>query len=237
MIVIIASRYDQQALVLANRWLQRDVRLMTCHDLSLRGWQYHPTRPQKSVAVIAGQAVPVTEIAGIINRLPGIQEYEIPQIVSTDRSYVATEMTAFLCAWLNHLPCPVWNKPTANCLLGSSWRTAQWIQAAAQLGMQVPNIQQEIYFNAPDQKAEYPKDAVSATVIGDRTIGEIDSKLAQKSRELARLAQVNLLTVHFSSLKPDAVFLGAELLVDISSDVISDTIWQQLQCSQEESTS
>jgi hypothetical protein len=235
MLVIIASSYDQQALALASRWLERDVRLLTCHDLSLSGWQYHPTSPQKSVAVISGQAVPVTEIGGVINRLPGIQDYEIPQIMSTDRSYVAAEMTAFLSAWLNHLPCPVWNKPTATYLLGSSWRPAQWTQAAAQLGMQVHNIWQEIYFNVPAQNVEHPRDAVSISVIGDRVVGEIDSELAQKSRQLARVAQVDLLTVHFSSVKADAVFLGAELWVDISSDVISEAIWQQIMCSREES--
>lgn len=221
MFVIVASRYDKEAQALVKRWSDRDVRLLTCGDLSLSGWRHHPTYPQESVAVISGETIPVGQITGVLSRLPGVHDYEIPQIMPTDRPYVAAEMTAFLSAWLNHLQCPVLNRPAATCLLGPNWRSQQWTHTAARLGIPVCAAPQKIALHAVTAKDQ--ADSVAVTVIGNCTLGEVDPRLAQQTQQLAKAAQVNLLTVRFR--RSGATFLSAELWADLSSEAITAAIW------------
>ncbi len=225
MLAIVASRYDKEAQALVKQWPDRDVRLLTCEDLSLSGWRHRPACPQESVAMISGETVPVNQITGVLNRLPGVLDYEIPQITPTDRPYVAAEMTAFLSAWLNHLKCPVLNRPTATYLLGPSWRPQQWTHTAARLGIPICADVQEIALNRAVPTAK-PPDSISVTVIGNCTIGEVDPLLAQQAQQLAKAAQANLLTVQFSRV--GATFLGAELWADLSSEAITEAIWNYI---------
>jgi hypothetical protein len=225
MFVIVASRYDKEAQMLVKRWSDRDVRLLTCGDLSLSGWRHHPTYPHESVAVVSGETVAVGQITGVLSRLPGVYDHEIPQIMPTDRPYVAAEMTAFLSAWLNHLQCPVLNRPAATCLLGPSWRSQQWTHTAARLGIPVCAEPQKIALHAVATKDQ--ADSVAVTVIGNCTLGEVDPLLAQQAQQLAKAAQVNLLTVHFrrSGATLKRTFLSAELWADLSSEAIAEAIW------------
>lgn len=222
MLVIVASRYDQEAQALINRWPDRAVRLLTCKDLSLSGWRHYPAHPQDSVAVIGGKTVPINQITGVLNRLPGVFDRDIPQIMPTDRPYVAAEMTAFLSAWLNQLDCPVLNRPTATCLLGPSWRPGQWQHTAARLGIPVRAEAQEIAMTGVVHTAQ-PPNSIRITVIGNGVLGEVDPLLAQQARQLANAAQTDLLTVYFS--QSEKTFLRAELWADLSSEVIAEAIW------------
>jgi hypothetical protein len=222
MLVIVAGRYDQEAQALIDRWPDRAVRLLTCKDLSLSGWRHYPAHPQDSVAVIGGATVPVNQITGVLNRLPGVFDHEIPQIMPTDRPYVAAEMTAFLSAWLNQLQCPVLNRPTATCLLGPSWRPWQWRHTAARLGIPVWAETQEIAMNGVVSTAQQ-LDSIPVTVLGNRSLDEVDPLLAQQACQLAKAARTDLLTVHFSQL--GKTFLRAELWADLSSEAIAEAIW------------
>jgi len=40
MLVVVASRYDETARFLVERWTKQEARLLTCEDLSVVGWQY-----------------------------------------------------------------------------------------------------------------------------------------------------------------------------------------------------
>ena len=73
----------------------------------------------------------------MLTRVPAVFEDELTDIMFSDRSYVAAEMTAFLLFWLSRLRCPVLNEPTATCLAGRYWRREQWIDQAARAGIAV----------------------------------------------------------------------------------------------------
>jgi hypothetical protein len=62
---------------------------------------------------------------------------ELPHIDPEDREYVASEITAFLAALLNELPCPLFNRPTASSLWGPPWTDEHWWRAATAQGLSV----------------------------------------------------------------------------------------------------
>src|SRR5579872_3914402 len=122
MLVVLAHRYDQEARELVSHWSASDARLLTSADLSRKGWRHFSDEPTASTAVISGRVVPVDQISGVLTLLTGVFEQELVDIVPSDRSYAAAEMTAFLLCWLSTLKCPVLNRPTPTCLSGPYWR-------------------------------------------------------------------------------------------------------------------
>jgi len=72
------------------------------------------------------------------------------------------------------------------------------------------------------------QDGVMVTVVGDRCIGSIEPELATQAKRLAQAANVDLLTVTFSSSDAGADFLGASLWLDLASPAIADAILDHL---------
>ena len=110
MLVVVASRYDEAARSLVDRWANQEARLLTCEDLSVVGWRYSMSGKDEvssslldSTAVVDGQVVAVEEISGVLTRLPCVFEQELLHIVPDDRAYIASEMNAFLISWLSEL--------------------------------------------------------------------------------------------------------------------------------------
>src|SRR6266545_2541670 len=116
-IVVLASAADQVAFTLHDRLSRSDVAVLTPRDLSRPGWFYRPGT-RGSALVADGEEFGSEEIAALVTRLPWVSEFELPQIVEGDRAYVASEMGAFLIAWLSELACPVANRPSPSCLCG-----------------------------------------------------------------------------------------------------------------------
>jgi hypothetical protein len=233
MLIILTSRHDAAAQQLAARWQAQstqDAQVLTCADMSLRGWRYYVHTPRSSTLLVGGREVAQSEISGVLTRLPAIYAAELAAIVPEDRAYVATEMTAFLTCWLTSLSCPVLNPPTASSLSGPSWRREQWTHVAAQLGMNVQPVRRQIrHTSAPLAEEEPYPAAVSVTLAGKRILGTEDRHLAQQTRRLAEAAQVALLTVQFSSPQADARFLQAHVWPDVTQQEIAGAILEYFQ--------
>ena len=229
MIVIIASRYDEVARALARRWQAYDARLLTVQDLSVRGWRYVPDDFTSSTVVIEGKEVASEEISGVLTRLSSVPEQELSHIVPADRSYVAVEMMAFLVAWLSGLPCPVLNRPTPACLSGPNWRPEQWRYTAAKIGIPVCPVQRRHRASAQNTTTEPVANVATMTVVGKRCIGEAHEALAIQARRLAAAADVDLLSVNFSSTEPGAFLVGAQPWPDVAVDEVADAVLDYLQ--------
>jgi hypothetical protein len=184
-LVVVASSRDRIAAQAVAYWGADRARLLTCGDLSRSGWRYRPGAAGRSVAMIAGERVRAAEIEGVLVRLPYVGVEELPHIVPGDRSYVAQEMTAFLTAWLAELPCPVVNRPSADCLGGPGWGMEQWLHVAAGLGLPVRR-----------RRGIKPRrsDAL-VTVVGRHTFGFQPEGAA--AHGLAVAAATDLLDVYF----------------------------------------
>lgn len=228
MLVIVASRYDEIALSLANDWGKNKVHLLMPENLLSVGWCNYLDGNKKSTAVINNQIIEVDSITGVLTLLPFVFPQELQSIVPENRNYIAREMTTFLAYWLNQLKCPVLNRPTPTCLMGPNWRSQQWIYAAAQIGIPVNPICRKISLNSIQESKRVESDAVTVTVVGDRCLGKVHPSLAIQARNLAHTANVDLLAVHFNSSEVGADLIAADLWVDLTSSEIKTAIWEHL---------
>lgn len=220
MLVILASRHDPLAQRLAARWEASGAGLLTCTDLSTKGWKQHLTVEADTTAVVGGRLMARDEITGVLTRLPWVFEEELFELVREDRAYAAAEMSAFLLSWLSLLPCPVLNRPTPACLSGVLWRQAKWLRVAASLD--IPCIPLTLSSRHPSQ--DTPQETVTVTVVGDHCFGAVENALRKRARRLADAAGVDLLAVHFQETEDDARFVSVDLWPDPTAEGVDNAI-------------
>jgi hypothetical protein len=105
--------------------------------LSQPGWLYQVGCAANARLVTSKGILMASQLSGVLTRTARASPAELPHIDSDDREYVASEMTAFLAALLNELPCPLFNPPAPNCLWGPSWPRDRWARMAAAEGLPV----------------------------------------------------------------------------------------------------
>jgi hypothetical protein len=198
--------------------------VLTCEDLSVIGWRHYQCSSRSSTFVVGGREVASVEITGVLTRLPGIWEQELLHIVPADRAYVAAEMTAFLVSWLSGLTCPVLNRPTPSCLSGPYWRLEQWVHAAAQIGIPVRPMRRRIAQEIRSLPEDPLANPVMVTVVGDLCLGTVDESLTIQARQLADVANVDLLAVQFSGSGTGSLFVNAHLWPDVDNDNVADAV-------------
>jgi hypothetical protein len=223
-IVVLASRYDEDARRLATRWETSGGCLMTCEDLSVSGWRVRVGEPHASRAVLGGREVALRDVRGVLTLLPSISEAELLDITPDDRAYVAAEMTAFLLFWLSGVACPILNRPTPACLTGPSLHAEQWAAAAAGSGMRIRPARQRLCLTGMDGAGRVETASVTVTVVGDRCFGEVDDALRRQAVRLARTTQVDLLGVRFSGPEADATFLGVTSCPRVADPAVADAV-------------
>lgn len=216
MILIFASRFDLNSVSLAARWAGHNAHLLTCDDLSVVGWRHDLQSQAASTAVVGGRVTPVQEIKGVLIRWPGVFAQELTQITPADREYVAREMMAFLVSWFSTLKCPVINQPTPVNLTGPAWPREQWVHAAAQIGMPVQKAKRDVVLGSGNVEPSLPLKTIKVTVVGDQCFGEVDETLWKQSLMLAKMAGVSLLNVSFTGPEPNSLFVGADLMPELS---------------------
>jgi hypothetical protein len=213
--LVIASRSDTAAVRLAAA-AAPELRVMTPADLSQPGWTLRLGDIATATAVIGGEVVAASAIAGVLVRLPGIAEHDLPHIAASDRGYVAAEMTAFLLAFLTALNCPLVNRPTPQCLAGPAWRQERWVGVANRLSIPAAA-------GAPVSAA-----TTTITIVGSRHIGEADAVLVKRSHALADAAGAGLLAVQFDGSGADARLVGTSLWADLGDRAIAGAVLQLL---------
>lgn len=231
-IVILARPNDPAAAMMASRWSaedagRNDVCVITPWDLSSAGWAYRSEEPGASTAVSQGRRLRAEEIGAVVTRLPCVFAEDLGHMEPNDRTYAASEMTAFLLAWLCGLECRVINQPTPTLLWGPSWRHEKWVRVAHDLGIPVDVARRRTHSSKQKTKTEMQK-AVAVTVAGQRCLGDVDRTLMQYAMALARAAQVEMLSVHFSGAEKGARFLGASIWPETVTDDLADALLEYL---------
>jgi len=212
LILIVASAADAAAGALANAWRAADARCLRPADLSMPGWRHFVgSEGKRGRIAVGGIVVSEREVTGVLTRTTWISPYELPLIAETDRTYVATEMSAFLLSWLSSLDCPVVNRPWPGCLAGPPWRAPQWMAAAAAAELLTP---------AFGRMQAQDGDTVMLTVVGMRCFGAAAPELHAASLRLAALADTELLGLAFDSNRAGAAFLGATAFPPLDDEEI-----------------
>lgn len=201
MILVVASAVDPVAAEFVRR-AGDGARLLTCQSLSLPGWRLSVPPRESPIAVVDGVRIPAEDMTAVITRLPYVSETELPQIAAADRTYVASEMQAFLHAFLSALPCPVVNRPTPVCLAGPNWRRAQWLKAARANGFATSG--------APLSRQPWP-----VSIIGGVCLGLSDLSLQQAAFRLARAAGAQMLRLWCAGERDAPVVVSADLWPDL----------------------
>ncbi len=232
MLVIVASRWDPGAPALAARWAKSAVRILTPRDLSVAGWRLRSAGRGGAMIVAGGESFKQREVTGVLTRLPSVAAQELAQIAPEDRRYVASEMTAFLLFWLSQLRCPVLNRPSASSLCGPYWRREKWVHLAAQAGIRVRPVRRTVNGEGTGAEMASADSQTTVTVVGERTLGDAGPALHRAARRIARLAGVELLAVGFSGPGPDAEFLAADTVPDLSGDEPADAVLEYLGAAQ-----
>lgn len=222
MLVVLASRGDPMADVLAVGWGDQ-ASVLTPRDLSAPGWR-DCRRGEGGTAVVDGRRVGVDEIDGVLVRLPCVAENELGHIEAEDRQYVATEMTAFLSAWLSDLACPVLNRPTGESLMGPFWRTEKWVLTAAKLGIPVIPVRRSVPAGIDDGSAHLQGASTQVNVIGHSCVGGADESVRRWATALAAEAGAAVLRARFTTTDSGAAFLDADYWVDIDDPEVSEAI-------------
>ena len=130
-----ASAFDPAASALATAWSAEGAALLSADDLCRPGWSFRVSDPDGGRAVVAGSMIDVGDIRAVVTRRPAVISDELVTIDEADRGYLATEINAFLVAWLSTLTCPVVNRPTTTCLCGPPWSDVHWQLAASRAGI------------------------------------------------------------------------------------------------------
>lgn len=211
MVLVVASRVDEEARALVDEFPRGHAALLTPRDLSAPGWDVRSASPRLSIATASGERIRADSISGVVTMLPCIFAPELVHIVEADREYVAAEMTAFLLFWLSTLTCPVLNRPTPGCLSGPNWRLEQWCLAATRIGVRTIDCGRKTHGGMATRR---PADSVTVTLVGDRVIGSIDEEVKRDTRLLAGAASVEVLTAMFLGEQGSFRFAGAFPFID-----------------------
>ncbi|VVB91306.1 Uncharacterised protein [uncultured archaeon] len=226
-ILVVANKCDLQAKELVKKWSHQAC-LVTPENLSVKGWRYNTEDVDNSISIANGLPLVSHNILGVFTRMHSVLEDDLPHIVPAERAYVASEMSAFLLAWLFALKCPVLNRPTPTSLSGPYWRQEKWISTATRLGIPVAPSRRRAIFTA-DQILTPENGGVAVTIVGRMHFGNIDPVLVRYARTLADAAGVDLLSVRFSGNEPDSVFMGAGFDTGLISEDMADAIFEYFQ--------
>jgi hypothetical protein len=209
MLVVVASRFDDDAQMLARRWAPSVARVLLPRDLSQPHWRYYPDNLSASTAFISGHTAGVPDITGVLTLIPAVFAEELDHIIEADRRYVAAEMHAFLFAWLSALRCPVINRPADGCLSGPPWAPARWLWEACRAGLDT---------SPPDSLAGVSLQRL--TVVGSRVFPDDAADLAPALCRLARAAASDTISATFARGR----FVHGSAYPDLATAGVADAL-------------
>lgn len=228
-IVVLANRGENTALRLVTQWRRYHAQLMTPDDLSHKGWRFDPDNKSAAMAVIDGKAIAVSEIGGVVMRMSHVDDRRLQRVASPHRATAATQMNAFLLAWLSSLDCPMLNRPSAQTLAGPGWSRETWRQRAASIGIPVKAATRKLaYPSVSTVSADTFDDHNTVTIIGKHHIGDVDTVLVQQARSLAKLAGVELISVSFNGPYAGASLVDVSLWPEVTAQ-LADAMLAYLQ--------
>jgi hypothetical protein len=231
MVIVLAYRHDAAAHRLVDRWrgLGEDAAVLTGADLSRRGWRLVPSDPNATQIVVGDRVIAPPR--AVLVRMPVMSNAELVHVHVDDRVYAASEMQAFLLAWLTSLTCPVLNRPTTANLGGPAWHAAEWVRRARRLGFPARPYVLRSTAIAPavteprvDAGMRYVDVACNqAFDVGGQPL-PADHPSAQLALALARDADVEMLRAY---VEPDGTFVEAGMWIDLDRAPVAEALTQR----------
>ncbi|MBK9259905.1 MAG: hypothetical protein IPM54_08725 [Polyangiaceae bacterium] len=219
MILVLANRADEGAAALVDRWQYVGARIVLPEMLSAWGFSYRAGGKESARAMVDCD-VDESCIRGVLVRMHAALPSDVTYVRASDRSYVATEMTAFLLAWLSALSCPVLGRPTSTSLAGPMLRPEQWLHVAGKAGVPVRPVRR----SSRQSNQEKPIVTEVVTVVENECIGARSEALADRALAVARAANARLVTTYFEGPLDNPVFVHADTWVDLDDPDIEGAV-------------
>lgn len=226
-ILVLGCQGLRQGEDVARHWTTEGALLVTPRDLSRPGWFVRVGHPGDALVAVGERLLPANEIRGVVTALPWITADMLGHIVPEDRSYVASEMTAFVASWLDAVSCPVFNQPTPTCLCGPGWPRQRWLHEAARLGVRVVRQERPWMGDGAHERSRgsiaHGGDSSTVTIVGTRWYGDgdVDDELGSGLVALAGRAGVALLTARVSATVTGPALHSVDVIPDLASPVVA----------------
>lgn len=182
-----------------------------------RQFLHHLTTFQRisQIVLADGRVINSGAICGTLNRLQFLPLAHLKGVTATDRLYAEQELYALFLSWLNCLPDPVLNRPTAQGLSGAWRHQSEWIWMASQAGLATMLYCQGDKDTAP--LPQFPSVKHTITVVNDTCFGSVvPPTVASGSVRLGELSQTSLLGIDFQITSDgNWIFLNAQPLPDL----------------------
>jgi hypothetical protein len=190
-VAILAHSGDPAARTLAAAWPEGRARVLTPATLPSWGlsWQLGDGGIATCGAKPPGRGAPLN-IGGVVSLLDAVGPADLPGVAPADRDYVASEMTAFLSAWLHSLRCLKLNPPSLVSLAGDM-HPVLWRAHALECGMRAPPF--DPFDDAAPAACEASADRIALTLIGRRAFGTLDAAAIARARVLAAATRLPML--------------------------------------------
>jgi hypothetical protein len=221
MILVLANRADTAAAALVDRWQYVGARIVLPEMLSAWGFGYHAGGGERPRAMVDNDENSSC-IRGVLVRMHEVMPSDVMYVRANDRSYVATEMTAFLLAWLSALSCPVLGRPTSTSLSGPLLRPEQWLHLAAKAG--VPFRPARRSTQQSNEVDDPPLVTAAVTVVENDCFGALTDVLADRALAVARASNARLLTTYFEGPLDNPVLVRADTWVDLDDPAIDGAV-------------
>jgi hypothetical protein len=221
-VAVLAHSGDPVARMLAGAWPDGGARVLTPATLPAWGlsWQLGPGGVSACGAKPPGRDSHF-EFGGVVSLLDVVSPTDLPGVTPGDRDYVASEMTAFLAAWLRAIPCPKLNPPSLVSLSGDM-HPVLWRAHALDCGMRAAAFDPSD--GAEPAASDDGEEQMSVTVIGDRAIGTLDQTAIALARALAASARLPMLTVTMRRTPSGYAFDAATARPNMADPAITDAV-------------
>jgi hypothetical protein len=157
-------------------------------DLTSAGWRYEVGRPALATACARGRVLASSEIGGVLCRLTAVGPQDVSHLHGEDRAFAATEINAFLRAWLAQFGERLCNEPSPASLAGPAWHAMRWRWLARRLNVPVVT---DLHDNVEHSNA------VTVLVTGNEAIGTANATLVRHSLDIAAAVRCKLLSLRF----------------------------------------
>ena len=168
-----------------------------------------------------GRTVHNATVRGVINRIMVAPTQHYSAASPSEQAYAIQEFSAFFLSWLNALPKPVFNPPSAQGLAGQWRHTSEWVWLAGQAGLPVKPYRQSSA-DRLDVTGMEPRlvpwgTPVHTLIVCDGTVTGALAPLdiQQACLRLATLANTPLLGIDFTVDESGWAFAGASPMPDL----------------------
>jgi hypothetical protein len=180
--LLLAHDHDAAARELASRWGD-DAILLTPAELHAERMVLHVDPRGNARAEIPSRP----QVTSVLSRLGGVGPTDLWHVDQQDLNYAASELEAFLRAWLGAWTGPIVNRPSRTCLNGPGWRPEQWAVAATLAGLDVWPVFRRVALGRVADPKPSPTLA-RVTVVGDRWFGPVGEEVGRRLCALAAAA-------------------------------------------------